>query len=107
MADKNIFDKWDESVDVEGLAKDVQEAAENGTGSFKEVPHGEYEVEGEYVDYFHKMIFKHKKCGNTFDRTPKYFLDNQKRTEIGNNANILLKNKFSVQSAAKKILNNL
>ena len=20
---------------------------------------GEYEVEGEYVDYFHKMIFKH------------------------------------------------
>ena len=44
MADKNIFDKWDESVDVEGLAKDVQEAAENGTGSFKEVPHGDYEV---------------------------------------------------------------
>lgn len=37
----------------------------------------------------------------------KYFLDNQKRTEIGNNANILLKNKFSVQSAVKKILNNL
>lgn len=37
----------------------------------------------------------------------KYFLDNQKRIEIGNNANILLKNKFSVQSAAKKILNNL
>ena len=44
MAEKNIFDKWDESVDVEGLAKDVQEAAENGTGNYKEVPHGNYEV---------------------------------------------------------------
>lgn len=44
MADNNIFDKWDAAVDVEGLAKDVQEAAENGTGSFKEVPHGDYEV---------------------------------------------------------------
>ena len=42
----------------------------------KEMTNGEYEVEGEYVDYFHKMIFKHNKCGNTFDRTPKYFLDN-------------------------------
>lgn len=42
----------------------------------KEMTNGEYEVEGEYVDYFHKMIFKHKKCGNTFDRTLKYFLDN-------------------------------
>lgn len=44
MAEKNIFDKWDESVDTEGLANDVKEAAENGTGSYKEVPHGEYEV---------------------------------------------------------------
>lgn len=41
---KDIFSKWDESVDVEGLAEDVKEAAENGTGSFKEVPHGDYEV---------------------------------------------------------------
>lgn len=39
----NIFDKWDNSIDVEGLAKDVQEAAENG-GDYKEVPHGDYEV---------------------------------------------------------------
>jgi len=44
MADNNIFEKWDAAVDVEGLAKDVQEAADNGTGSFKEVPHGDYEV---------------------------------------------------------------
>nr|WP_308742079.1 DUF669 domain-containing protein [uncultured Anaerocolumna sp.] len=41
---KDIFSKWDESVDTEGLANDVKEAAENGTGSFKEVPHGDYEV---------------------------------------------------------------
>lgn len=44
MANNNIFDKWDDSVDVVGLAADVAEAAANGTGSFKEVPHGEYEV---------------------------------------------------------------
>ena len=30
MSEKNIFDKWDKEVDVEGLAKDVAEAAENG-----------------------------------------------------------------------------
>lgn len=42
MAD--MFDKWDKEVDTEGLAKDVAEAAENGSGSFKEVPHGDYEV---------------------------------------------------------------
>jgi len=40
----NIWDKFDQAIDTEGLKKDVQEAAENGTGSFKEVPHGEYEV---------------------------------------------------------------
>lgn len=45
MSEKNIFDKWDNEVDTEGLAKDVAEAAENGgTGNYKEVPHGEYEV---------------------------------------------------------------
>lgn len=42
---KDVFSKWDASIDVEGLAKDVQDAAENGAGNFKEVPHGEYEVE--------------------------------------------------------------
>jgi hypothetical protein len=40
----NIWDKFDNAIDTEGLAGDVKEAAENGTGSFKEVPHGEYEV---------------------------------------------------------------
>ena len=46
----NIFDKWDKNIDVEGLAKDVQDAAENGTGSFKEVPHGNYEVSIEKME---------------------------------------------------------
>lgn len=41
----NIWEKFDNAIDTEGLATDVKEAAENGTGSFKEVPHGEYEVE--------------------------------------------------------------
>ena len=41
----NIWDKFDEAIDTEGLQNDVKEAAVNGTGSFKEVPHGEYEVE--------------------------------------------------------------
>lgn len=40
----NIFEQWDKAIDTEGLAKDVAEAAENGTGNFKEVPHGDYEV---------------------------------------------------------------
>ena len=40
----NIFDKWDKEIDTEGLAADVKEAAENGTGEYKEVPHGNYEV---------------------------------------------------------------
>lgn len=40
----NIFDKWDKSIDVERLAADVREAEENGTGSYKEVEPGEYEV---------------------------------------------------------------
>lgn len=41
----NLWDKFDEAIDTKGLQEDVKEAAENGTGSFKEVPHGEYEVE--------------------------------------------------------------
>ena len=40
----NIFEKWDNTIDTEGLTKDVQEAAQNNTGSFKEVPHDDYEV---------------------------------------------------------------
>lgn len=41
----NVWDKFDKAIDTKGLQDDVKEAAENGTGSFKEVPHGEYEVE--------------------------------------------------------------
>ena len=40
----NVYEKWDDVIDTEGLAKDVQEAAQNNTGSYKEVPHGDYEV---------------------------------------------------------------
>lgn len=42
---ENMFDKWDKSIDTEGLAKDVEEAAKNGANrTFKEVPVGTYEV---------------------------------------------------------------
>ena len=44
MENKNIFAQWDNAVDMEGLQKDIQNAAENGGGDFKEVPHGKYEV---------------------------------------------------------------
>ena len=40
----NIWEKFDKSIDVEGLKKDADEAANNGGGDFKEVPHGDYEV---------------------------------------------------------------
>ena len=39
------FDKFDKSVDLEGLKNDVSEAQENNGGNFKEVPHDKYEVE--------------------------------------------------------------
>lgn len=42
---KEIWDEFDEKIDTEGLKKDVAEAAANGGGDFKEVPHGKYEVE--------------------------------------------------------------
>ena len=39
------FSKFDNSVDMEGLKKDVAEAATNGrNGDFEEVPFGNYEV---------------------------------------------------------------
>ena len=44
MSNTNIYDKWDEAIDTEGLAADVEEAAKNGGGEYKEVPHGDYEV---------------------------------------------------------------
>ena len=40
---ENIFEKFNQMVDVEGLKHDV-EAAANSTGDFVEVPFGNYEV---------------------------------------------------------------
>lgn len=40
---ENIFDKFNEMVDVEGLKRDA-EAAASKSGGFVEVPHGDYEV---------------------------------------------------------------
>lgn len=42
---KNIWEEFDEKIDVEGLARDAKEAAKNGGGNFKKVPLGTYEVE--------------------------------------------------------------
>lgn len=39
----NIWEKFDKSIDTEGLKKDVAEAA-NGNSDFKEIPVGKYEV---------------------------------------------------------------
>lgn len=38
----NIWEEFDKSIDTEGLAKDVEEAAKNG--GRREVPHDTYEV---------------------------------------------------------------
>lgn len=38
------FKKFDKSVDIDGLKNDVAEAAANGGGEFKEVPHDTYEI---------------------------------------------------------------
>lgn len=38
------FSKFDSQVDIEGLKHDIQDAATNGGGDFKEVPLGAYEV---------------------------------------------------------------
>ena len=38
------FNKFDKSMDLEGLKNDVAEAATNDNGTFKEVPHDTYEI---------------------------------------------------------------
>ena len=48
--EKNIFAQWDNAVDMAGLQKDIQEAAQNSGGDFKEVPHGKYEVSIEKME---------------------------------------------------------
>lgn len=41
----SIYDKWNKNIDIEGLANDVKEAeASGGSGQYKEVPVGKYEV---------------------------------------------------------------
>lgn len=41
----SIFEQWDNSIDVEALAREVKEIKKNGgTGNFPEVPVGKYEV---------------------------------------------------------------
>lgn len=50
MTTKDIFAKWDKEIDTEGLQKDIAEAAENNGGSYKEVPHGNYEVAVEQME---------------------------------------------------------
>ena len=38
----NIFEQWNNTIDTEGLQKDVQEAQANGGNrEFEKVPHGE------------------------------------------------------------------
>lgn len=51
MENKNIFAQWDNAIDMDGLQKDIQEAAEHGgSGNYKEVPHGKYEVSIEKME---------------------------------------------------------
>lgn len=40
----NIFEKWNKSVDLNGLRNDVAEASQNKSGEYAEVPIGNYEV---------------------------------------------------------------
>lgn len=47
----SIFDKWNKSVDVEGLAKDTKEVEANGgSGDYEEIPVGTYEVKIEKME---------------------------------------------------------
>ena len=58
MSNTNIFEKWDNAIDTEGLANDVKEAAQNNTWTYKEVEHGDYEVA------VHQMELKSSKAGD-------------------------------------------
>jgi hypothetical protein len=47
----SIFDKWNKSIDVEGLKKDVEEADKGGQqGEYREVPVGTYECKIEKLE---------------------------------------------------------
>ena len=47
---ENMFEKWNQSVDLAGLKNDIAEAKENGGGDYEKVPHGEYEVKLEKLE---------------------------------------------------------
>lgn len=46
----SIFDKWNKQIDVEGLKKDIAEADQGGSGDYREVPVGTYEVKIEKIE---------------------------------------------------------
>lgn len=52
----SIFDKWNEQINGEEMAKEVKKVAEN-SGDYREVPVGEYEVKVE------KMELKESRSG--------------------------------------------
>ena len=59
------FTKFDKTVDIEGLEKDIKEAAENG-GNYKEVPAGTYEVK---VDKMELTMSNTDANGNARDKS--------------------------------------
>ena len=45
MANENIFEKWNKSIDLNGLKDDIKSASENTGGNYVEVPANDtYEV---------------------------------------------------------------
>ena len=54
------WEKFDKAIDLTGLQEDIKDAQENG-GTFKEVPHGKYEVKIE------KLELVESKSGNPMD----------------------------------------
>lgn len=46
----SIFDKWNKQIDVEGLKKDIEQADQGGSGDYREVPVGTYEVRIEKME---------------------------------------------------------
>ena len=49
---ESIWDKFDKTIDVKALAKEIKEAEANGgTRNFKDVPYGNYEVEVNKIEF--------------------------------------------------------
>lgn len=46
----SIFDKWNKSIDVEGLKKDIAEADNGQQGEYREIPVGTYECKIEKLE---------------------------------------------------------